>query len=88
MAKRGATGNKPGEEAGAHARKSPANSRQRGLDESLVRERYYVPGGEVVGPGSTGLEPEVEAMCVLLAAVSLRLTRERAVNRARLRVVK
>jgi hypothetical protein len=88
MAKRGATGKEPGEEAGAHGRKSPANSRQRGLAKSLVTERYYVPGGEVVGPGSTGLEPEVEAMCALLAAVALRLNRERAVNRARLRVVK
>jgi len=88
MAKRGATGNEPGEEAGAHARKSPANPRRRGLAKSVVTERYYVPGGEVAGPGSTGLEPEVEAMCALLAGVSLRSIRERAVNRARLRVVK
>jgi hypothetical protein len=51
-------------------------------------ERYYTPGGEVAVPGSMGLEPEVEAMCALLAGVSLRLNRERAVNRARLRVVK
>lgn len=71
-----------------HARKSPANFRRRGLDKSPVAERYYVPGGEVAGPGSTGLEPEVEAMCALLAGVSLRLNGERAVNRARLRVVK
>ena len=88
MAKRGATGNKPGEEAGAHARKSPANSRPKGLAKSVVIERYYTPGGEVAVPGSIGLEPEVEAMCALLAGVSLRLTRERAVNRTRLRVVK
>ncbi len=42
----------------------------------------------LTGPGNTGLEPEVEAMCALLAGVSLRLSRERTVNRARLRVVK
>jgi hypothetical protein len=88
MAERGATGNEPGEDAAAHARNSPANSRRRGLANPGVTERYYVPGGEVAGPGGTGLEPEVEAMCALLAGVSLRLNRERAVNRARLRVVK
>jgi hypothetical protein len=88
MAERGATGNEAGEETGAHARKSPANSRPKGLAKSIVIERYYTLGGEVAVPGSIGLEPEVEAMCALLAAVSLRLNRERAVNRARLRVVK
>jgi hypothetical protein len=88
MAKRGATGKEPGEEAGAHARKSSANFRQKGLANSVVTERYYVPGGEVAVPGSMGFEPEVEAMCALLAGVSLRLIRERAVNRTRLRVVK
>ena len=80
MARCGATGNEPSENADAHARKSFANS--------LAVERYYVPGGEVAVPGGTGLEPEVEAMCALLAGVSLRLNRERAVNRTRLRVVK
>jgi hypothetical protein len=88
MAERGATGNESGEETGAHARKSPADFRQKGLANSVVTERYYIPGGEVAVPGGTGLEPEVEAMCALLAGVSLRLNRERAVNRARLRVVK
>jgi len=62
--------------------------RRKGLANPGVTERYYVPGGEVAGPGGTGLEPEVEAMCALLAGVSLRSNRERAVNRARLRVVK
>ena len=88
MAKRRATGEEPGEEAGAHACKSPANFRQKGLANSVVTERYYVPGGEVAVPGGTGLEPEVEAMCALLAGASLRLNRGRAENRARLRVVK
>jgi hypothetical protein len=88
MAKRGGMGKEPGERTGAHARKSPANSRPKGLAKSVVIERYYTAGGEVAVPGSIGLEPEVEAMCALLAGVSLRLNRERAVNRARLRVVK
>ena len=43
MAKRGATGNEPDEEAGAHARKSPANSAPKGLAKSLAVERYYQP---------------------------------------------
>jgi hypothetical protein len=62
--------------------------RQKGLANSVATERYYVPGGEVAVPGGTGLEPEVEAMCALLAGVSFRLNRECAVNRARLRIVK
>jgi hypothetical protein len=62
--------------------------RPKGLAKPLQVERYYTPGGEVAVPGSTGLDPEVEAMCALLAGVSLRLNRERAANRARLRVVK
>jgi len=88
MGERGVTGNERGEEAGTHARKSFANSTWKGLANSVVTERYYTPGGEVAGPGNSGLEPEVEAMCALLAGVSLRLNGERAVNRARLRVVK
>ena len=62
--------------------------RRKGVANSLAVERYYVPGGEVAVPGGTGLEPEVEAMCALLAGVSLRLNRERTENRARLRVIK
>ena len=85
MAKRGATGKEPGEEAGARNR---AKSSRKRLANSVATEPYYVPGGEVPVPGGTGLEPEVEAMCALLAGVSFRLNRERAVNRARLRVVK
>ncbi len=66
------------------------NTASGGLDKCVAIERTYTPDREamLVGPGSTGLEPEVEAMCALLAAVALRLNRERAVNRARLRVVK
>jgi hypothetical protein len=78
MARCGATGKEPGEERGTHARESAATFRPKGLAKSLAVERYYVAGGEGVGPGSTGLEPEVEAMCALLAGVSLRLNRERA----------
>ena len=85
MAKRGATGKEPGEEAGARNR---AKSSRKRLANSVATERYYVPGGEVASPGITGPEPEVEGMCALLAGVSLRLNRERAVNRARLRIVK
>jgi len=90
MAERGATGNESGEETGADARKSLANSRRRGLANTLALERYYEADrtGMPAVPGSMGFEPEVEAMCALLAGVSLRLTRERATNRARLRIVK
>lgn len=42
----------------------------------------------LAAPGSTGFESEVDAMCALLAAVSLRVIRERVANRARLRIVK
>jgi len=73
MAKRGTTGNEPPEDAAPHAHKSPANSRRNGLPNSLAVERSYTPRGEVPVPGGTGLEPEVEAMCALLAGVSLRL---------------
>ena len=85
-----ATGKEPGEDAAAHARNSPANSRRRGLANTLAPERYYEADrtGMPAVPGSRGFEPEVEAMCALLADVSLRLNRERAVNRARLRVLK
>ena len=85
-----ATGKEPGEDAAAHVRNSPANSRRRGLASSLGLERYYEADrtGMPAVPGSMGFEPEVEAMCALLAGVSLRLTRERATNRARLRIVK
>jgi hypothetical protein len=88
MAKRGTTSNEPPEGPAPHAGRLPANTGREGLAKSLVTERYYTPGGEVAGPCGTGLEPEVEAMCVLLAGVSFRLNRERAVNRARLRIVK
>ena len=43
MAKRAATGKEPGEEAGAHARKSSANSAPKGLAKSLAVERSYTP---------------------------------------------
>jgi hypothetical protein len=85
MAKRGATGKEPGEEAGA---RNHAKSSRKRLAKSVVTERYYTPGGEVAVPGGAGPEPEVEAMCALLAGVSLRLNRERKVNRPRLRIVK
>ena len=88
MARRRTTSNEPPEDPAPHASRSPANTGREGLAKSIVTERYYTPGGEVAVPGSTGLEPEVEAMCALLAGVSFRLNRERAVNRARLRVVK
>jgi len=48
MAKRGATGNKPGEGAGAHARKSPANSRRMGLANSPEVVRVYDPDREAM----------------------------------------
>ena len=70
------------------SRFSRRTSRRLGLATTPAIERYYVPAGGVAIPGSTGLKPEVEAMCALLAGVSLRLNRERAANRARLRVVK
>jgi hypothetical protein len=72
------------------ARDQRTQARRRGLANTLALERYYEADrtGMPTVPGSIGLEPGVEAMCALLAAVSLRLNRERAVNRARLRVVK
>jgi hypothetical protein len=71
-------------------RNAQGNGASHGLDTALVIERRYDADrtGMPAVPGSMGFEPEVEAMCALLAAVSLRLNRERAVNRARLRVVK
>jgi hypothetical protein len=61
-----------------------------GLDTGLAIERTYDPdrGAMLAVPGSMGSEPGVEAMCALLAAVSLRLVRERLANRAHLRIVK
>jgi hypothetical protein len=43
MAEREATGKEPSEEAGTEAAKSPANSRRRGLANSLAIERRYTP---------------------------------------------
>ena len=88
MARRRTTSSEPPEGPAPHAARAPANTGGEGLAKSIVTERYYTPGGEVAVPGGAGLEPEVEAMCVLLAGVSFRLNRERAVNRARLRIVK
>ena len=62
--------------------------RPKRLAKPAASERYYLADDETAGPGGSGLEPEVEAMCALLAGVSLRLNRERTENRARLRVIK
>jgi hypothetical protein len=66
------------------------NGASRGLDTGLAIERTYDPDrtGMPAVPGSMGFEPEVEGVCALLAAVSLRLIGERVANRARLRVLK
>ena len=53
-------------------------------------ERYYAPdrNAAMSATGGSGSESEVQAMCALLAAVSLRLIREREARRQRLMIVK
>lgn len=68
----------------------PSGGRRRGLANGLHGERYCEPDGNAmldIGDHA-GLEPEQETVCVLLAAVSRRLSAAGPSGRKGLRVVK
>ena len=59
---------------------------RRSLDGSPPLEAYMSDDGDM--PPAVLAEPEVDAVCALLARVSMRLLQERALGGKRLRLVK
>jgi hypothetical protein len=75
---------------GRELNRENARSGAKTLANALQLEHSYTPDWNLALPipGGAGFEPEVDAMCSHLAAVSLRLVQERKAKRQRLRIVR